>query len=121
MNFRKDSVMSTQAGRPVGQLLGDVVNDVTDLIQVELRLLRAELRDNLKGFANGGVLVGAAAVFLISGLGVALLALSEWLIVAGLSREWALTLVAIIALLIGGILASRGITRIKTTPLVPER
>lgn len=113
--------MPTQAGRPVAQLLADVVNDVTDLIQTEFRLLRVELHDNVQGLASGGVLVGAGAVLLISGLGIALLALSEWLIIAGLSREWALSLVAVTALIIGGILAARGVASIKSTPLVPER
>ena len=113
--------MATQTRRPVAQLLGDVVNDVTGLVQTELRLIRAEMNEKLSRLANGGVLVGAAAVLLIAGLGVALLAVSEWLIVAGLPREWALTLVALAALIVGGILSARGISNIKTTEIVPER
>lgn len=113
--------MRTQTKRPLGQLFGDVIDDVSGVVQTEVRLLRAELNEKLKALASGGVLVGAAAVFFIAGLGIALLAVGEWLIVAGLTREWALTLVALAALVIGGILAASGISSIKRTELVPER
>jgi len=113
--------MATQTGRPVAQLFGDVVNDLTGLAQTELRLFHAELSDKFSALASAGVVVGVGAILLIASLGVALLAVSEWLIVAGMTREWALTLVALAALIIGGILAARGVSRMKTTELVPER
>jgi len=113
--------MANQTRRPVAQLIGDVVDDVTGLVQTELRLIRAEMNEKVNKLASGGVLVAAAVILLIAGLGVALLAVSEWLIFAGLTREWALTLVALSALIIGGILAARGISNIKTTELVPDR
>lgn len=117
----KASSMNSETRRPIASLISDVINDVTLLLQAELRLVRVELNEKRGRLANGGVMLGAGAVCLIAGLGVACLALTEWLVVAGLLREWALTLVAALVLLIGALLAARGVNSIKTTELVPER
>lgn len=113
--------METDARRPIPRLISDVINDVTLLLQAELKLVRVELNEKLARLANGGVMVGAGAICLIAGLGVACLALTEWLVVAGLAREWSLTIVAALVLLIGALVASRGVNNIKSTELVPER
>ena len=113
--------MATEARRPIGQLLTDIVNEVTALMQTELRLIKVEMNEKVGKLANGGVLIGVAAVCLIAGLGIAFLALTEWLIVAGLPREWSLTIVTLAALVIGGLIALRGISKIKSTEMMPER
>jgi uncharacterized membrane protein YqjE len=113
--------MTTETRRPVVQLIADVVNEVTGLLQTELRLVRVEMSEKLSKLANVGVMIGVATALIIAGLGIAFLAVTEWLVVAGLTREWALTLVAVAALAIGGIIAMRGVANIKETELVPER
>jgi len=113
--------MATETRRPIGHLLTDVVNEVTGLMQTELRLIKAEMNEKVGKLANGGVLLGVAAVCLIAGVGIAFLAVTEWLIVAGLAREWSLTIVALAALVIGGLIAMRGISKIKSTEMMPER
>jgi len=113
--------MTTETRRPIVQLLADVVNEVTGLLQTELRLVRVEMSEKLSKLANGGVLIGVAAALIIAGLGIAFLAVTEWLVVAGMTREWALTLVAVVALAVGGLFAMRGVAKIKETELVPER
>ncbi len=117
----KVSSMDSDTRRPIARLISDVINDVTLLMQAELRLVRVELNEKLGRLANGGVMVGAGAVCLIAGIGVACLAATEWLVIAGLAREWALTIVAAAVLLIGALLAARGMNSIKSTELVPER
>ena len=113
--------MATETRRPVVQLLADVINEVTGLLQTELRLVRVEMSEKLSKLANGGVMIGVAAALTIAGLGIAFLAVTEWLVVAGLTREWALTLVAAVTLAVGGLFAMRGVANIKETELVPER
>jgi uncharacterized membrane protein YqjE len=113
--------MATETRRPVVQLLTDVVNEITGLLQTELRLVRVEMNEKLAKLANGGVMIGVAAVLFVAGLGIAFLAIAEWLVVAGLTREWALTIVALVALAVGAIIATRGVANIKDTELVPER
>ena len=113
--------MATETRRPIVQLLTDIVNEVTGLMQTELRLVRVELNEKIGKLASGGVMIGAGAVCLIAGLAIAFLALVEWLVVVGLPREAALTLVAIAALAIGALIAARGVQSIKSAELVPER
>lgn len=113
--------MATETRRPVVQLLTDVVNEITGLLQTELRLVRVEISEKVGKLANGGVMIGVAAVMMIAGLGIALLAITEWLVLAGVMREWALTLVALVALAVGAVIAMRGVASIKETELVPER
>jgi len=113
--------MATEARRPIGQLLTDIINEVTGLMHTELRLIKVEMNEKVGKLANGGVMIGVAAVCLIAGLGIAFLALTEWLIVTGLPREWSLTIVALAALVIGGLIALRGISKIKSTEMMPER
>ena len=113
--------MISETRRPIVQLVTDTINEVTGLMQTELRLIRVELNEKIGKLANGGVMIGVGAVLLIASLGIAFLAVSEWLVVAGLTREWALTIVAVCGLIIGAIFASRGVSNIKATELVPER
>jgi len=113
--------MKSETRRPIAVLISNVINDVTLLLQAELRLVRVELNEKLGRLANGGVMLGAGAICLIAGVGIACFALTEWLVVAGLAREWALTLVSAIVLLVGALVAARGVNSIKSTELVPER
>ncbi|MFO0993847.1 MAG: phage holin family protein [Hyphomicrobiales bacterium] len=113
--------MATETRRPIVHLLTDIINEVTGLMQAELRLVRVELNEKIGKLASGGVMIGAGAVCLIAGLTIAFLALTEWLVVVGLPREAALTLVAMAALAIGALIAARGVQSIKSTELVPER
>ena len=113
--------MATQTNRSVVQLLTDVVNELTGLLQTELRLVRVEMNEKFSRLASGGIQIGVAAALIIAGLGMAFLAITEWIVVAGLSREWALTIVALLALAIGAIIAMRGVAKIKEIELVPER
>jgi uncharacterized membrane protein YqjE len=113
--------MATETRRPIVQLFADVINEVTGLLQTELRLVRVEMSEKLSKLANGGVMIGVAAALIIAGLGIAFLAVTEWLVIAGLTREWSLTLVAVVALAVGGLFAVRGVASIKETELVPER
>jgi len=46
--------MATEARRPIGQLLTDIVNEVTGLMQTELRLIKVEMNEKVGKFANGG-------------------------------------------------------------------
>jgi uncharacterized membrane protein YqjE len=113
--------MATETRRPIVQLLAAIVNEITGLMQTELRLVKAELNEKLSQLVGGGVMVGVSAVLLIASLGIAFLAIAEWLVVAGLPREWALTLPALAGLAIGSIIAMRGVKSIKATELVPKR
>jgi len=113
--------MQTDTKRPLVQLFTDLIGEMTGLFHTELRLIRVEFSEIINRLASGGVLLGGGAICLIAGLVLFLLALAEWLTVAGMTREWALSLVAVGGLLIGAILAFSGVRNIKSTDLVPAR
>jgi uncharacterized membrane protein YqjE len=102
-------------------LFTSVVNEVAHLLQTEFRLARTEVSEKLGQLSNGGMLIGAGAVLLLPGLVILLFAVSRWLVVAGMTEEWALLLVAAVVLVIGAGLAIAGVNAIRSSSLVPER
>lgn len=109
------------ANHPVTALITSVINEITHLLQTEFRLARAEVKEKVAQFSNGGALIGAGAVLLLPGLVVLSFAIVRWLVIAGMAEEWALLLVAAIILIAGAGLIIAGVNAIKASSLVPER
>jgi uncharacterized membrane protein YqjE len=106
---------------PVTSLLTAVVSEVAYLLQTELRLARTEIKEKISQLSNGAALLGIAAALVIPGLVILFMAIGRWLVVAGMSEEWALTVVGIVVLLVGGGMAMAGINALKASSLVPEK
>jgi len=106
---------------PVTSLVTSVINEITHLLQTEFRLARAEVGEKIAQLTNGGILLGAGAVILLPGLTLLGFAIVHWLVVAGVSMEWAFTIVALVVLAIGAGLLFAGINALKASSLVPER
>jgi uncharacterized membrane protein YqjE len=114
--------MTTQDERhSVVDSMTRVLEEIVHLFQTEIRLVRAEFNEKVGQLANGGVFIGAAVVLMLGGFVLFLLAIVQFLVVAGLPEEWSLLLVGLLAAAGGGLLLSRGIQTIKTTNLVPDR
>jgi len=107
--------------RPLASVASRIVSDLAYLVQTEIRLARAELSEKLGRAANGGMLLGVAAVLLLPGIFVLLLDAARWLEVAGLQDEWALLLVGAVAVILGAILALVGANNIKPSALTPDQ
>jgi uncharacterized membrane protein YqjE len=110
-----------ESHHPVTSVLTAVVSEVAYLLQTELRLARTEIKEKIGQMATGAAMIGAAAALIIPGLVILLMAISQWLVVAGLSQEWATTIVAVVVLVIGGGLVMAGVKALKASSLVPER
>jgi Putative Actinobacterial Holin-X, holin superfamily III len=109
------------SARPLGALFTEVVAEVTDLFQAEVRLVRAEMNEKLSLAASSGALVAAGAVVMIPAVFILLLALVRWLEVAGLPDQWGLLLVGLLIAGLGAALLMIGIKNLKGSALVPRR
>lgn len=108
--------------RSVGELLGDMVNQVTQLFRKELQLARAEMGEKVSdasgaipGIAGGGALAfgGLILLLLAAAAGIARLFAIE----AG----WGMLIVGLLAALIGYALVRGGTAKLKATNLTPHR
>ena len=114
--------MSVRDSRtPLSSVVARALNEIATLMRTELRLARVEVVEKIGSIANGGMMIGVGLVLVMAALMVILLAIVEWLVVAGLPREWSLLLIGIVAAVIGIVFALRGLRRIKELPIVPER
>jgi len=107
--------------RPLASLVTQVMSDLAYLLQTEIRLARAEISEKVACAANGGAFIGVAAVLLLTGLPILLLAIVRWLEIAGLPNQWGLLLVGGLVVVIGIALALMGANRLKGSALKPDR
>jgi uncharacterized membrane protein YqjE len=103
-----------------GALLAGLLKDVQDLLRGEVRLAKAEIRDDVKTLAGGLGMLAAAAIISLVGLtvlmiGVAVL-VTEWL------EDWqAFALVGLAVLALAAILGLIGKNRVSATNLAPDQ
>ena len=111
----------TRDQRSVSELFSDAINQFSRLIRNEVSIARAEIASKATNAAMGlGLLVGAT-LFVIPSLVLVLLALSAWLSELGLSDPLANLLAGVVGLLISGVLACMGKTRLNPENLKPTR
>jgi Putative Actinobacterial Holin-X, holin superfamily III len=108
-------------GRPVGELLKELGDEISTLMRQELELAKAEMAQKGKQAGLGVGMFGAAGIVGF----VALLALTTCF-VAALATDMAVWLAALIVAVvyaaIAGVLALQGRERVKgATPPVPEQ
>jgi len=108
------------SSRSMGAVLADIVSDVQQIVRAEVRLAKAELREEMGKARRGAVMMLAAGVMAVLGLGVALLAAVYAL--ATIWPPWAAALaVAVGAVALGGALAVMGREHMKSVTLPPDR
>jgi len=106
--------------RTLGQLVAQASDDLSELVRAEIALAKAELRVDAKNAAVGGGLFGAAGYLGVLASVTAVITIAYALVAAGL-RPWAAFLiVTAVLLVIAGILALIGRSRIKKVS-PPER
>jgi hypothetical protein len=108
--------------RSVGELLGDMVNQVTQLFRKELQLARAEMGEKVSeaGSAVPGIAGGGALAF--GGMILLLLAAAAGISrLFGLEAGWGMLIVGVLAAVIGYALVRGGLAKLKATNLTPHR
>jgi Putative Actinobacterial Holin-X, holin superfamily III len=102
-------------------LIGDLVRQISNLLSVEIDLLRVELTENSSRAAASLGRVAAGAAFLIIGFLVLVEALCAFLVRLGLPIDLACLLVSAVSLLTGWLCLRSGLTNLKPGALLPRR
>ncbi len=106
--------------RSLGQIVGDLSNDLTTLVKQELELARTELKEEATKAGKGAGMLGGAGVSgllaLILGSFALAYLLDNWMPV-----ELAFLIVTTLWAIVGAVLAARGRKELKNTnPQLPE-
>ena len=107
-------------GRSVGDLIGEVSNDLSTLMRQELALAKAEVKAEATKTGKAAGMLGGAG---FAGYMVALFASIAlwWALANGMDEGWAALIVAVLWAVVGAVLYSLGRSRLKSVHPKPER
>jgi TRAP-type C4-dicarboxylate transport system permease small subunit len=108
-------------GRSTPSLIGDVIEQVTDLFRTEMRLFRAEIDQKISQATHAIIFVAVGALLLIAALFVWLGAAVDGLAAVGLQRYWAGLIVGAVVAVVGAIFLVRAVNNLKPANLKPRR
>ena len=103
----------------VGQLLGEISEDISTLMRQEVELAKTEIRQSVTQASKGTGMLGGAAVaghMVLLFLSVAL----WWALGASIGRGWSAVVMALIWALIAAVLATMGRTQLKAVTGMPK-
>jgi len=106
--------------RSISRLLGDAFEQLSQLVQTEIRLARAELADKAVQAGMGVGLLAGGLVFMIPALVLVLIALALFLTGFGLSPPAAHLIAGLAGAAISGVLIMVGLGRLKPSSLTPD-
>jgi hypothetical protein len=112
---------SLQASPGIIELLAGLVRQVASLWTIEVDLARAELAESSSRAAGGLAKVAAGAVFLLAGFFFFLAALAAFLVRLGLPVDLSCVIVALGALIAGGLILRAGARAFEPRSLLPHR
>ena len=99
--------------RSLGQLVAQASDDLSSIVRAEIALAKAELRGDVKNAALGGSLFGAAGYLGVLASVTGVLTVGYALVAAGLRPWLAFLIITVALLLVAGILALIGRSRLK--------
>jgi uncharacterized membrane protein YqjE len=106
--------------RSLSRLLGDAFEQLSQLVQTELRLARAELADKAARAGMGVGLLFGGLLLIVPAVVLFLLALALFLAQQGMSPVTAHVLAGVVGAVLGGVLIITGLARLKPSSLTPE-
>ena len=113
--------MKERTDRSLGDLFGDLTDQLSRLIRQEIALARTETMARVTTVGRDAALVGAGGALAYAGLLVLLAAVVLWLIDVGLDAWAAALLVGALVAAIGGGMVLVGRNRLAAADLTPHR
>jgi hypothetical protein len=107
--------------RPTLELLGELAEQTRSLVEVELSLVRAELRERGALISSSATKVGVGLVFLPIGLALIFVALSLALRRFGIPLDLAFLIVALLVIAGGSLALISGLKGLKPVRLIPSK
>lgn len=111
---------STDEDPTIGRLVADVSRDVSQLVQHEIALAKAELKVSVRASGWGAALFAVAAFLLLLVVILASITFGFLLTMTGLHAAWAFGIVTLAYLLIALVLAWIGVLKFKKVR-IPKR
>jgi hypothetical protein len=108
------------AERSLGQLVASATAEMSALVHDEIALAKAELRQDVKRGAIGGLAITIAGVFVLFSLPVLSFAAAYGIHNLGLGLAWSFLIVGVAFLLLAGLLALLAVAKFKKVK-PPER
>ncbi len=102
-----------QEERTLGQLVAQASDDLSGIVRAEIALAKAELRVDAKNAAVGSGLFGAAGYLVLLATVLLCIAAAYGLVAAGLSPWLAFLIIAVVLVLLAGLLALVGRSRLR--------
>ncbi len=111
---------AANAGGGIGAVLGDLFNDLQDLVRGEIKLARAELDQKFDRIISAAIWTVGGALVAFAGLVVLLQALAALL--AFVVPAWlALVIVGVVIIGVGALVARAGLAKLSLKALTPDR
>jgi hypothetical protein len=107
--------------RPTLELLGELAEQTRSLVEIELSLVRAELRERGALISSSATEVGVGLVFLPIGLALIFVALSLALRRFGIPSDLAFLIVALLVIAGGSLALISGLKGLKPVRLIPSK
>lgn len=106
--------------RSISRLLGDAFEQLSDLLQTEIRLARVELTDKATQAATGAGLVFGGCLLMIPALVLLLIAFALFLVQQNVSPVVAHFIAGVVGAGLSGVLLMLGLARLKPSKLTPN-
>lgn len=113
------AALEAEDGRSIGEVMGDLTRNVSTLLQQELALAKAEIRQSGTRAGKGiGLLVGAAVAGLLF---LVFLTVSAWWGIGKYTgNDWSGLIVAVVWALVAAVLASVGKKELQRVRGLPQ-
>ncbi len=111
-----------QQERSIGELFGQLTQDMTLLVRQEIQLARTEMSDKISRVTTNVLSVGAGGfVAYLGGLalvGALILAIRD---LANISLAWSALIVGAVLAIVGYVMLQKGLKELKRVDLAPRR
>jgi len=107
--------------KTIPDLFADMIEHLSTLFRKEVKLAKTEVSEKVQQAGLAIVYIAIGGAIALASLVILLFAIAAFLVEMGLSDQVSLLVVALVALLLGGVAMWKGANDLKATNLKPQR